>query len=141
MSTGAAALHGHARGPGALASIRRWIAMLVLPASILPVLFLGPTLLRAPHKLWREAGAELQRLQEKRDGHSGAPAPSRASQVGVDRSPAAGRVAASGSVSRTGRATGDGLMSRTGHPLVSGSESRTRAARSSRLPGERGATR
>jgi hypothetical protein len=48
--------------------------MLVLPASILPVVFLGPTLLRAPHKLWREAGAELQRLERPSRDSGASPA-------------------------------------------------------------------
>jgi|GEM_PF-4796783 hypothetical protein len=38
--------------------------MLVLPASIVPVFFLGPTLLRSPERLERQVAAEVQRLQE-----------------------------------------------------------------------------
>jgi len=45
-------------------SFKRALAMLLLPASIIPVPLLGPTLLRAPHRLWRQASAEIQRLQE-----------------------------------------------------------------------------
>lgn len=45
-------------------SLKRALAILLLPASILPVPLLGPTLLRSPHKLWRQASAEIQRLQE-----------------------------------------------------------------------------
>ena len=44
------------------ASLRRGLAMLLLPASIVPVLFLGPTLLRAPQRLWRQASADVHRL-------------------------------------------------------------------------------
>jgi hypothetical protein len=47
-----------------LDSLKRALAMLLLPASIVPVPLLGPTLLRAPHRLWRQASAEIQRLQE-----------------------------------------------------------------------------
>lgn len=71
MSVGATALPGPRHRGIALVTIRRWAAMLVLPASILPVVFLGPTLLRAPHKLWRQAGAELQRLEEPRRERGG----------------------------------------------------------------------
>ncbi len=45
-------------------SLKRALAIALLPASILPVPLLGPTLLRAPHKLWRQTSAEIQRLQE-----------------------------------------------------------------------------
>jgi hypothetical protein len=117
MSPGTAALSGTGHGGGALAATRRWAAMLVLPASILPVVFLGPTLLRAPHKLWRQASAELQRLEAP--GHArGVSASGRAtatrgaSRPKADRSRAAGRAAASASTPRAARATagpGDGL--------------------------------
>ena len=49
-----------ARRPG---SFRRAVAMLVLPASIVPVIFMGPTLLRSPQHLVRQAQAEVQRLE------------------------------------------------------------------------------
>jgi len=55
------------RRPGVRASFERAAAMALLPASILPVLLLGPGLLRAPEKLWRETRAEVQRLQERPD--------------------------------------------------------------------------
>jgi hypothetical protein len=73
MISGTVAPRVPGHGGGAFAATRRWAAMLVLPASILPVLFLGPTLLRAPHKLWREAGAELQRLEQPRRSRSVSP--------------------------------------------------------------------
>jgi hypothetical protein len=44
------------------ASLRRALAMLLLPASIVPVLFLGPTLFRAPQRLWRQSSADVHRL-------------------------------------------------------------------------------
>ncbi len=44
-------------------SLRRALAMLLLPAAIIPVPFLGPALLRAPGHLSREAAAEVQRLE------------------------------------------------------------------------------
>jgi hypothetical protein len=49
---------------GATGSLQRALAIVLLPASILPVVLFGPALLRAPEKLWREARAEVQRLQE-----------------------------------------------------------------------------
>jgi hypothetical protein len=49
---------------GAIGSLRRALAIVLLPASILPVVLFGPALLRAPEKLWREARAEVQRLRE-----------------------------------------------------------------------------
>jgi len=48
---------------GVAGSLQRGLAIALLPASILPVLLFGPALLRAPEKLWREARAEVQRLQ------------------------------------------------------------------------------
>jgi hypothetical protein len=48
---------------GALSSLRRVLAMALLPASILPVALFGPALLRAPERLWLQARAEVQRLQ------------------------------------------------------------------------------
>jgi hypothetical protein len=36
--------------------------MLLLPAAIIPVFFLGPSLLRAPRHLWRESYADVHRL-------------------------------------------------------------------------------
>jgi hypothetical protein len=34
--------------------------MLVLPASILPVFLTGPSLLRAPERLWRQLSADVR---------------------------------------------------------------------------------
>jgi len=56
---GAVAVRDSARGT---ARLRRGLAMLLLPASIVPVLFLGPALLRAPGRLSRQAASEIQRL-------------------------------------------------------------------------------
>ncbi len=42
---------------------KRVLAMLVLPASLLPVTLLGPGLLRAPRRLARESWAGLVRLE------------------------------------------------------------------------------
>jgi hypothetical protein len=47
---------------GRTASVKRGLAILLLPASIIPLPFLGPTLLRAPHRLYRQASADVQRL-------------------------------------------------------------------------------
>ena len=47
---------------GRIASLGRAMAMLLLPASILPVIFFGGTLLRSPEKLTRQTGAAVERL-------------------------------------------------------------------------------
>jgi hypothetical protein len=44
---------------------KRVLAMLVLPASLLPVTLLGPGMLHAPRKLARAGWAELQRLERQ----------------------------------------------------------------------------
>jgi hypothetical protein len=44
--------------------LARGLAAAVLVASILPVVLLGPSLLRAPLKLERELHADVQRLAE-----------------------------------------------------------------------------
>lgn len=44
---------------------KRVLAMLVLPASLLPVTLLGPGLLRAPRKLARQAWAGVVRLERE----------------------------------------------------------------------------
>jgi hypothetical protein len=53
--------------------MKRALAMLVLPASILPVFLTGPALLRAPEGLWRQISADVR----------GAPGPSASHQHGV----------------------------------------------------------
>jgi hypothetical protein len=45
------------------ASLARALAMALLPASIVPVLLAGPALVRAPHTLWRQISADVQRLE------------------------------------------------------------------------------
>ena len=45
-------------------AIRRGLAQALLPAAILPVLVLGPGLVRSPETLWRRVSAEVQRLSE-----------------------------------------------------------------------------
>jgi hypothetical protein len=47
---------------GRRASVKRALAILLLPASIIPVVFLGPSLLRAPRHLWRMTYADVHRL-------------------------------------------------------------------------------
>lgn len=49
-----------APGTGVARRTRRVLAMLVLPASIVPVLVTGPALVRAPQRLWREISADIQ---------------------------------------------------------------------------------
>jgi hypothetical protein len=67
MGAGAHALPAApARRDGVLGSLGRALAMLLLPASIVPVLVFGPQLVRAPEKLWREDRAAVQRLAESR---------------------------------------------------------------------------
>jgi hypothetical protein len=57
--------------------IKRALAMALLPASMLPVLLAGPALLRAPHTLWRQAWADVQRLQGGTRSHGTHPAEAR----------------------------------------------------------------
>lgn len=45
-----------------VASVKRALAMLLLPASIIPVFFLGPTLLRAPRHLYAMSAADIHRV-------------------------------------------------------------------------------
>ncbi len=45
-------------------SLGRVFAMLLLPLSIAPVLLLGPSVLRAPVTLGREAWGDVQRLEQ-----------------------------------------------------------------------------
>jgi hypothetical protein len=63
---------------GGLAALGRLLAALLLPLSIVPVIMLGPGLLRAPERLGRQARAEVQRLEI-------ALAPARAHRPGPDR--------------------------------------------------------
>jgi hypothetical protein len=44
------------------ASVKRALAIMLLPASIIPVFFLGPSLLRAPRHLWRMTYADVHRI-------------------------------------------------------------------------------
>jgi hypothetical protein len=52
-----------ARREGPVAALGRAIALLLVPAAIVPVLLLGPGLLRAPQRLYRQARAEVQRIE------------------------------------------------------------------------------
>jgi len=54
---------------------RRILTMLVLPASLLPVLLLGPGMLRAPRKLARQAWADVVRLERRLEPARSHPAP------------------------------------------------------------------
>jgi hypothetical protein len=49
-------------------AIRRGLAQALLPASILPVLVLGPGLVRSPERLFRQVSAEVQRLTDRGGG-------------------------------------------------------------------------
>ncbi|HEX4482940.1 MAG TPA: hypothetical protein VH081_04080 [Solirubrobacteraceae bacterium] len=46
-------------------TLRRILTMLVLPASLLPVLLLGPGMLHAPRKLGRQLWADAVRLDRR----------------------------------------------------------------------------
>jgi hypothetical protein len=59
-------------------TFKRVLAMLVLPASLLPVVLLGPGMLRAPRKLTREALAGVQRLERRLEPAHHRPPPVRA---------------------------------------------------------------
>ena len=50
-------------------SLTRGLAMALVPASMLPVLLAGPALLRAPRTLWRQAWADVQRMQAGTHAH------------------------------------------------------------------------
>lgn len=58
------------RRAGISRSLARALAMVLLPASILPVLLAGPALLRAPRTLWRQTWADVQRMQAGSTTHS-----------------------------------------------------------------------
>ncbi len=57
---------GHTVSVGPLGSLRRGLAVALLPLSIVPVVLFGRPLLRAPEKLWREAQAEVGRPRAPR---------------------------------------------------------------------------
>jgi hypothetical protein len=61
---------GASHHAGPVASLRRGLAAGVLVASILPVLYLGPSLLRAPLKLARELHTDVQRLVARPEVHA-----------------------------------------------------------------------
>jgi hypothetical protein len=57
-------------------TLRRVLTMLVLPASLLPVLLLGPGVLHAPRKVGRELWADAVRLDRRlRPARTRPPAP------------------------------------------------------------------
>jgi hypothetical protein len=72
MSTTAdpAQLVPHGRRSRVSRSLTRALAMVLLPASIVPVLLAGPALLRAPRTLWRQTWADVQRMQAGSATHS-----------------------------------------------------------------------
>jgi hypothetical protein len=71
------------RAAGLRARLARGLAASVLVASILPVVLLGPSLLRAPLKLGRELHADVQRLvgREQAVGHGLTKSSAQAAQV------------------------------------------------------------
>ena len=140
MSPATATLSGAGHGGGALAATRRWAAMLVLPASILPVVLLGPTLLRAPHTLWRQAGAELQRLEASGHAHgvSSAGAARRAHDSGLPGPGQADRSRATGHATGSSRATR--ATARRGGGLARPAR-RAQVPNGARRPGKRGRPR
>ena len=85
--------------------MRRGLAQALLPASILPVLVLGPGLARSPETLWRHVSAELQRLSEggsgggaahHRRGAAAKATPAHGMPVRVTHAPAGAGAAAAG---------------------------------------------
>ena len=58
-----AAQQAPARRSGPLAAIGRLLGAALVPVAIVPVVVLGPGLLRAPARLSRQAGAEVQRVE------------------------------------------------------------------------------
>ncbi len=74
----APALSAVPRRAGVLAGFGRMLAVLLVPAAIVPVVLLGPGLLRAPVRLTRQAHTAVQRLEI-------ALAPARRHHRGADR--------------------------------------------------------
>jgi hypothetical protein len=74
---------GEARAPKL--TLKRVLAMLVLPASLLPVTLLGPGELNAPRKLARETWAAAVRFERKLEPARARPmpAPSLAAQASL----------------------------------------------------------
>ena len=54
---------------GVRGSLARALAMVLLPASMVPVLLAGPALVRAPRTLVRQAWADVQRMQAGTHSH------------------------------------------------------------------------
>ena len=80
-------------------AIRRALAQALLPASILPVLVLGPGLVRSPETLWRHVSAEVQRLSEG-GGGGGAAHHRRGAAAHVTPAPPAAGATAKGATQR-----------------------------------------
>ena len=57
------------------ASLRRTLAMLVLPASLVPIVLFGSGMLLTPLKIGREWNSEVQRIEQSLQSHKHAPAP------------------------------------------------------------------
>jgi len=74
-------------------AIRPGLAKALLPASILPVLVLGPGLVRSPETLWRHVSAEVQRLSEGGGGGGAAHHRRGAAAHLTPASPGAGKTA------------------------------------------------
>jgi hypothetical protein len=74
-------------------ALRRVLAQALLPASILPVLVLGPGLVRSPEALWRRVSAEVQRLTEGGGGGGAAHHRHGAAAHATPAPPAAGATA------------------------------------------------
>ena len=70
------------RGAAASDFLGGVLAMLLLPLSIVPVLLLGPSVLRAPVALSREAWGEVQRLERSLQPARGPRSPQPASAPG-----------------------------------------------------------
>ena len=89
---------------GGAMSLRRGLAMLVLPASLLPIMMFGPGLLRTPLKIGREWESEVQRIEQSMSQrrHPPLPEPPLPSSVRVSLGPVYGHWSAFPQAGRQG---------------------------------------
>jgi len=104
------------------AAIRRVLAQALLPASIVPVLILGPGLVHAPEKAWKRLSAEVQRLSENNGGAAG-PRRGLEARHGTPASPAA-RVAAGEPARPVAHVVARGSVRPVAHHLSAGTARR-----------------
>ncbi len=97
-------------------------AQALLPASIVPVLILGPGLVHAPEKAWKRLSAEVQRLTENNGGGAGRRHGVEA-RHGTPASPAA-RVAAGEPARPVAHVAARGSVRPVAHPPSAGTPQR-----------------